>query len=100
MTLHFKDQELGPTQKSTIDLQIVIKCCQYLLSGFLNYFKGCTMMVGNCCQDFNHWKLAELCKLLHNQWRCFTAVGKIKIDIGLNLLISAKYKMHVHWLPC
>lgn len=57
-------------------------------------------MVGNCCQDFNHWKLAELCKLLHNQWRCFTAVGKIKIDIGLNSLISAKYKMHVHWPPC
>lgn len=38
MTLHFKDQELGPTQKSTIDLQIVIKCCQYLLSGFLKLF--------------------------------------------------------------
>lgn len=32
MTLHFKDQELGPTQKSTIHLQIVIKCCHYLSS--------------------------------------------------------------------
>lgn len=34
MTLYFKDQELCPTQKSTIHLQIVIKCCYYLLSVF------------------------------------------------------------------
>lgn len=55
---------------------------------------------GYCSQDFDNWKLAVFCKLLHSQWRYFTAVGKIKIDIGLTLLISAKYKKHVHWLPC
>lgn len=33
MTLHFKDQELGPTQISTHHPQIVIKCRYYLLSG-------------------------------------------------------------------
>lgn len=50
---------------------------------------------GNCSQDFDHWKLAVLCKLLHTQWRCFTAVRKIKVDIGLTSLISAKNKKHV-----
>lgn len=54
---------------------------------------------GNCCQDFDPWKLAVLCKLLHDQWGHSTAAGKIKVDIGLTLLISAKYKNQVHWLP-
>lgn len=103
MTPHFKDQKLVHTQKSKHHPQMIVKWCYHLfIYFFLNFMilKTAPWCLGNCSQDFDHWKLAMLCKLLLSQWRYFTTVGKIKIDLGLTVLISAKYKKHVHWPPC